>query len=153
MLVSSGLLLGFGEIKLTGLPEQLNASFAQLGQGGSSSLIEGARPEAAANDEQRFLSRVEAKETERFGAVALGDFGPHGVAGYYQLLRGEELLHALVGHAYFTDALSQQLINQAGVGILFLNKRGDCARSGGQQHRGRGIATHAHHDIGPEFLD
>ena len=77
----------------------------------------------------------------------------HGVAGEQQLVGGEELLHALVGHADSLRVLGQQLVGDPGIRVLLLYQGGDAHQGGGLQQGAAGIAAHAHGCLGAEVLD
>ena len=75
------------------------------------------------------------------------------VAGEDDLLLREEPLHTLVGHADLLGALGQQLVGDAGKGVLLLQQRGDAHIGCHIQRRAAGIASHPDGYVGTELLD
>ena len=76
-----------------------------------------------------------------------------GIAGEAYAVGREETLHAFIGHADAAGAFGQQLVGDAGIGVLFLQQRGDSYFLGHVESGSAGISAHAYGHGGPEVGD
>ena len=77
----------------------------------------------------------------------------YGVAGKYDAVGGEELLHSFIGYADASGFLGQDLVGQSGETVLLLYEGGNALARGCPEQGSAGVSAHSDGYVGFEVLD
>ena len=143
-------------VYLASLPDKLYVGVGTNDiQSGSQCLVDGAGSQAAAQNEDSLLFRVQSEVL--YGVCVQDGMSEqvlaHRITCHDYLFCREEFFHTFVGHANLACLLCQQLVGDTGVGILFLYQRGNTHHARHFQRRTTGIATYTDGHLWAELLD
>ena len=148
-------LSNFSTIVLACLPDELDVAGLDEVQMLQHTLVDGAGTQAATNQQNGLLGRVETEGAHGIVVLQRGlqQLLAHGVTRQHNLIGREETLHALVSHTDFRRLLGQQLIGDTGIRVLFLQQTGDAFGGSHIERRATGIASYADGYLWTELLD
>ena len=144
-------------IELARLPDDLDVigPLTDVLQAADDGVVDGARSQAAADDEDGLLGGVKAHGLAGlFGCrPTVEQVAPDGIAGKHNLFGREKALHAFIGHTDAVGLSGQQFVGHAGIGVLLLQQGGNALFLSRLEHRSAGITAHADGDVGLEVLE
>ena len=135
------------------LPDELHRRRSDAREVAYDALVHGAGSQAAADEQDGGLRRIEPEGCGTFLARQgfVQQVLSHGIAGEQDAVLGEKAFHAFVGHTYLACLSCQRFVGQSGIAVLLLDETGDAQLVGRAQRSRTGIAAHAYCHVGLEI--